>query len=282
MDYDEASAEAEKLGIKLVKGAEVEGGDKKNVILTQDIEAGSEITKDMEIIVTVSAGADTSELPNVVGKDESVAISTITKALPNANIILEYKSDSTHSEGEVISMSPEGGSQVTESVSVTLTICRDSSSLNAVVPNVEGYSESDAIDKINESGLSVGNISRINSNSVAKGYVITQTAEPGEEILKTSTIDIVVSLGRGAQTTTNNNTTSGGSTSGGNTYGGTTSSGGSTSSGTVNNSSSTPDTNEGGGTNVDDDVPALGSGEIGGTNSDSAPSETGSTETSAE
>ena len=111
MDYDEASAEAEKLGIKLVKGAEVEGGDKKNVILTQDIEAGSEITKDMEIIVTVSAGADTSELPNVVGKDESVAISTITKALPNANIILEYKSDSTHSEGEVISMSPEGGSQ---------------------------------------------------------------------------------------------------------------------------------------------------------------------------
>ncbi len=287
MDYDEASAEAEKLGIKLVKGAEVEGGDKKNVILTQDIEAGSEITKDMEIIVTVSAGADTSELPNVVGKDESVAISTITKALPNANIILEYKSDSTHSEGEVISMSPEGGSQVTESVSVTLTICRDSSSLNAVVPNVAGYSESDAIDKINESGLSVGNISRINSNSVAKGYVITQTAEPGEEILKTSTIDIVVSLGRGAQTTTNNNTTSGGSTSGGstsggNTYGGTTSSGGSTSSGTVNNSSSTPDTNEGGGTNVDDDVPALGSGEIGGTNSDNAPSETGSTETSAE
>ena len=184
-------------------------------------------------------------------------------------------------------MSPEGGSQVTESVSVTLTICRDSSSLNAVVPNVVGYSESDAIDKINESGLSVGNISRINSNSVAKGYVITQTAESGEEILKTSTIDIVVSLGRGAQTTTNNNTTSGGSTSGGSTSGGstsggTTNSGGSTSSGTVNNSSSTPDTNEGGGTNVDDDVPALGSGEIGGTNSDNAPSETGSTETSAE
>ena len=276
MDYDEASAEAEKLGIKLVKGAEVEGGDKKNVILTQDIEAGSEITKDMEIIVTVSAGADTSELPNVVGKDEGVAISTITKALPNANIILEYKSDSSYSEGEVISMSPEGGSQVTESVSVTLTICRDSSSLNAVVPNVVGYSESDAIDKINESGLSVGNISRINSNSVAKGYVITQTAEPGEEILKTSTIDIVVSLGRAAQTATSNNTTSGGSTSGG----GTTSSGGNTSSGTT--SSSTPDTNEGGGTNVDDDVPALGSGEIGGTTNDNVPTETGSTETSAE
>ena len=197
MTMTDAEEQASSLGIRLIEGAVVDSTEPADTILTQDVEEGTEITDNMEIMVTVSSGADMYELPNVVGEQESDAISKITSAL-NANIIIEYEYDETHQEGEVIKQSPEGNTMVSASSDVVLTICRDQDSINAVVPKVEGYTEEEAIEKIEASGLTVGNISRTTSTSVASGYVITQTAEPGEEILKNSPIDIVVSIGRPA------------------------------------------------------------------------------------
>ena len=223
-------------------------------------------------MVTVSSGANTYVLPNVVGDDENTAISKITSEL-NANIIIEYEYDEAHTEGTVIKQSPEGNSNVTESVDVTLTICRDQDNINAVVPNVTGLTESDAKSKITSSGLQVGNISYTTSSTVAKGYVITQTANPGEEILKSSTIDIVVSSGRPAAPAVNNNSGSNsnsGSTNTSNNSSTTNNTGNSGNSGNAaNNSNNASDNSTNTNTNsnnttpqgndVADDVPALGS-----------------------
>lgn len=251
MNYDEASEKADDLGITLVKGATVESTEDKDSILSQDIEEGTDITKGMEIIVTVSSGEETYSLPDVVGKSEADAISTITKALPNANIVLEYQSDDQYEDGTVMKQSPDGNSDVVASVEVVLTVCRDESSINAVVPNVVGLSEEDAKDKIVSSGLTVGNVSRTTSSTVSKGYVITQTATPGEEILKSSTIDIVVSSGRPAAVTSNSGNSSSSGSSG---------STQSTSGNTKNTNDSTPteDTSSSG-DNVEEDVPTIGS-----------------------
>ena len=281
MTMTEAEEEASKLGITLIEGAVVDSTEPADTILSQDVDEGTEITGNMEIMVTVSSGADMHNLPNVVGKQESEAISEITSAL-NANIIIEYEYDEAYQEGQVIKQSPEGNTPVSESSNVILTICRDQDSINAVVPKVVGHTEESARDKITSSGLAVGNVSYTSSSSVAKGYVITQTAEPGEEILKNSAIDIVVSTGRPAVQSSNSGSSSGGSTSGGSTT--TTTTGGSNSSG--NDTSSEPIGSDGGqttgnnqpadtssqtnnqtdtsaasgnSTDVGDDVPALGS-----------------------
>ncbi len=281
MTMTEAEEEASKLGITLIEGAVVDSTEPADTILSQDVDEGTEITGNMEIMVTVSSGADMYNLPNVVGKQESEAISEITSAL-NANIIIEYEYDEAYQEGQVIKQSPEGNTPVSESSDVILTICRDQDSINAVVPKVVGLTEESARDKITSSGLAVGNVSYTSSSSVAKGYVITQTAEPGEEILKNSAIDIVVSTGRPAVQSSNSGSSSGGSTSGGSTT--TTTTGGSNSSG--NDTSSEPIGSDGGqttgnnqpadtssqtnnqtdtsaasgnSTDVGDDVPALGS-----------------------
>ena len=187
-------------------------------------------------------------MPNVVGEEESLAIAKITSSELNANIIIEYEYDESHPEGTVIKQSPEGDSQVTESVEVVLTICRDQDSLNAVVPNVVGLSETDAKNKITSSGLTVGNVSYTTSSSVAKGYVITQTANPGEEILKNSSIDIVVSSGRPAAPPTNNSSNTQNNNS--NTIGSNTNS---------NTNSGSNSTQEPAGTDNTDDVPVIGS-----------------------
>ena len=248
MTLTDAEADAEKLGITLVQGAVVDSIEPQDTILTQDIDEGVSITDKMEIIVTVSSGANVYSMPNVVGEEESLAIAKITGSELNANIIIEYEYDESHPEGTVIKQSPEGDSQVTESVEVVLTICRDQDSLNAVVPNVVGLSETDAKNKITSSGLTVGNVSYTTSSSVAKGYVITQTANPGEEILKNSSIDIVVSSGRPAAPPTNN--TSNTQNNNSNTIGSNTNS---------NTNSGSNSTQEPAGTDNTDDVPVIGS-----------------------
>ena len=282
MTMTEAEEKASELGITLIEGAVVDSVEPKDTILTQDVDEGTEITGKMEIMVTISSGADMYNLPNVVGKQESEAISEITSAL-NANIIIEYEYDETYQEGQVIKQSPEGDTPVSESTDVILTICRDQDSINAVVPKVVGLTEESAKNKITSSGLTVGNVSYTSSSSVAKGYVITQTAEPGQEILKNSAIDIVVSTGRPVQQSTSSSSSSGSSGSSGGTTSGnntSTSSGsdsnsttapiGSDGGSTTNNNQSTDtssqinnqtntSTSTGSSTDVGDDVPALGS-----------------------
>ena len=258
MTMTDAEEQASSLGIRLIEGAVVDSTEPADTILTQDVEEGTEITDNMEIMVTVSSGADMYELPNVVGEQESDAISKITSAL-NANIIIEYEYDETHQEGEVIKQSPEGNTMVSASSDVVLTICRDQDSINAVVPKVEGYTEEEAIEKIEASGLTVGNISRTTSTSVASGYVITQTAEPGEEILKNSPIDIVVSIGRPAPQPVDNtpDTTAEDDTEPAPIGSDTTTDTGTTDQGTTQTQPNTDNT--GTSTDVADDVPALGS-----------------------
>ena len=258
MTMTDAEEQASSLGIRLIEGAVVDSTEPADTILTQDVEEGTEITDNMEIMVTVSSGADMYELPNVVGEQESDAISKITSAL-NANIIIEYEYDETHQEGEVIKQSPEGNTMVSASSDVVLTICRDQDSINAVVPKVEGYTEEEAIEKIEASGLTVGNISRTTSTSVASGYVITQTAEPGEEILKNSPIDIVVSIGRPAPQPVDNtpDTTAEDDTEPAPIGSDTTTDTGTTDQGATQTQPNTDNT--GTSTDVADDVPALGS-----------------------
>lgn len=258
MTMTDAEEQASSLGIRLIEGAVVDSTEPADTILTQDVEEGTEITDNMEIMVTVSSGADMYELPNVVGEQESDAISKITSAL-NANIIIEYEYDETHQEGEVIRQSPEGKTMVSASSDVVLTICRDQDSINAVVPKVEGYTEEEAIEKIEASGLTVGNISRTTSTSVASGYVITQTAEPGEEILKNSPIDIVVSIGRPAPQPVDNtpDTTTEDDTEPAPIGSDTTTDTGTTDQGATQTQPNTDNT--GTSTDVADDVPALGS-----------------------
>ena len=261
MTMTDAEEQASSLGIRLIEGAVVDSTEPADTILTQDVEEGTEITDNMEIMVTVSSGADMYELPNVVGEQESDAISKITSAL-NANIIIEYEYDETHQEGEVIKQSPEGNTMVSASSDVVLTICRDQDSINAVVPKVEGYTEEEAIEKIEASGLTVGNISRTTSTSVASGYVITQTAEPGEEILKNSPIDIVVSIGRPAPQPVDNtpDTTAEDDTEPAPIGSDTTTDTGTTDQGATQTQPNTDNTdNTGTSTDVADDVPALGS-----------------------
>ena len=87
-------------------------------------------------------------------------------------------------------MSPEAGSQVSKTTTITLTISMGAETID--VPNVTGMSESNARSALQEAGFQVSSSTQ-ESSTVEKGVVISYS--PSGKADKGSTISIVVSSG---------------------------------------------------------------------------------------
>ncbi len=68
-----------------------------------------------------------------------------------------------------------------------------------MVPDVQGDTENSAVQSLTAVGLTVGNISYLESSTVPEGKVITQTLTPNSEVPSGSVVNLVVSSGAPAQ-----------------------------------------------------------------------------------
>ena len=162
-------------------------------IMSQDPAPGDEVAAHTTIKVVLSSGeeAETTKVPNVVGKSESEAEELIQKA----NLIVVH-GDAQYSddveEGDVISSDPTAGTEVDEGTEVTIVVSLGSQP--ATVPNLRGKTASAAESALANAGLS-GSSSEDYSDSVPEGQVISQSIDPGEKVDKGTTVSYVVSLG---------------------------------------------------------------------------------------
>ena len=162
-------------------------------IMSQDPAPGDEVAAHTTIKVVLSSGeeAETTKVPNVVGKSESEAEELIQKA----NLIVVH-GDAQYSddveEGDVISSDPTPGTEVDEGTEVTIVVSLGSQP--ATVPNLRGKTASAAESALANAGLS-GSSSEDYSDSVPEGQVISQSIDPGEKVDKGTTVSYVVSLG---------------------------------------------------------------------------------------
>lgn len=79
-------------------------------IISQDLEPGSTVEKGSKINVVVSKGRELVVLPDVIGSDYEEA----EKILTEAGFVckkIEKNNDGTHTDGEVVSLTPEAGGQ---------------------------------------------------------------------------------------------------------------------------------------------------------------------------
>ncbi len=80
----------------------------------------------------------------------------------------------------------------------TISACNDDDKTASVtVPNVVGQSRAAAMSAITGAGLTVGSISQAASPSVASGDVVSETPAAGANVAGASSVDLVVSTGRG-------------------------------------------------------------------------------------
>ncbi len=196
MTYQQAEQEAEKLGFKLQKeGEDYNSYYDKDYVFWQAIQPEAMVAPNTKIGVKVSLGLTSQTMPDVKNFSENDAKQEIIRLVgttPN----IKYEEDGEVKAGHVISQTPSKGDKIDANTNITLVVSKGGeNSDTVVVPDVQNTSEREAVKSLKAVGLTVGNISYIESETVAKGNVITQTLSANEEVPSGSVVNLVVSSG---------------------------------------------------------------------------------------
>ena len=160
------------------------------VVISTDPAGGTDVPEGTTVTVTVSLGKKTT-VPPVVGETRENAEAAILEANLVADVVLEYSM--TVPAGVVISTDPEGGTDVPEGTTVTVTVSNGPAP--TTVPDVVGLLEFNAGLALEAAALVVGNVVHEYNDTVPLGQVISQNPEAGLEVLSGSAVDLVVSRG---------------------------------------------------------------------------------------
>lgn len=199
MTYEEAEREAEKLGLKLVKeGEDYSSYYDAGQIFWQNVDPETMVANNTKIGVKVSIGLQEREMPDVLNKSEKDAKEAIIKLVGTSPDIV-YEESEDVKPGHVISQDPAKGAKIDAHTHITLTVCKPEEGGEVVVPDVQGDTESGAVQSLEAVGLKVGNISYLESSTVPEGKVITQTLTPDSKVPSGSIVNLVISKGAPAQ-----------------------------------------------------------------------------------
>ncbi len=164
----------------------------EGLAVSQDAEAGSEVKKNTTVTVKFSSGKGAITIPSVVGYDEASAINTLTDA--GFKYVRNYDYSDSVETGKVISQSPEGNTAGKSGDTITIMVSQGKEQKK--VPSIVGKTQADAESAITAAGLVVGDITEVNSDTVAAGSVIEQDPATGTNVDSGSPVNFVISLGK--------------------------------------------------------------------------------------
>jgi serine/threonine-protein kinase len=147
------------------------------------------VDKGSLVVLQVSSGPGTVQVPLVVGLKESTA----TKALNRRGLNVDTSSQhsATVPKGEVISSSPPDGTTVEKGSRVDLVI--SSGPIQVQVPDVTNQDTASAHSELRNAGLTYTD-NQVNA-SQPKGTVIAQTPTSGTKVDKGSIVTLTISKG---------------------------------------------------------------------------------------
>lgn len=159
-------------------------------VISQSPAAGTNnVDASTAVIITVSTGPTTVAVPDVSGKPQAVAQSTIEAAGLVADI--QSVASTTVAPGSVAQQIPAAGATVAVGSTVTLYI-----STGVTVPNVVGMTQDAAKATLTAAGLS-GTVTIVQQNSTAdSGTVLAQDPAAGSQAAATAAITLTVSNGK--------------------------------------------------------------------------------------
>jgi serine/threonine-protein kinase len=109
---------------------------------------------------------------------------------------IEQQESSEEQAGTVLEQSPNGGEQAKRGSSVTLVVGSGPAAPQTVaVPEVVNMGYADAEATLAQSGLMVGNVEQLPSNTVAEGVVFAQGYDAGVQVEPGTAVNLEVSSG---------------------------------------------------------------------------------------
>ncbi len=193
--YSEAKEELNSmnLGIKLGETRSSDEYDPGQII-SQSVEAGTEVEANTTIVVDICGDGSQSEVPDLEGKSRTQAENALTSLGLSVDFIEEFSD--TVDEGYVISTSPKAGSKVEKGGIVQVVVSKGSKEDAMVeVPTLTNRDESTAKQLLSSAGLASGSVTQEFSSSVESGKIISQNPTAGTKVEKGTKVSYVVSKG---------------------------------------------------------------------------------------
>lgn len=198
MSVEDAQKAVDRLKLDLTVFAfETKQSDEKDgTILDQDVKAGDTVKRGSQINVVIAGKGDsTSEMvkvPSVIGKTKSSAKSTLESA--GFSVTFEYGDYNDSVAADVVTaQSPSAKNKAAKGSTVTVTLSPGQKPIT--VPNVVGYSQSQAESALAGAGLKYTYADSQYSDTVSAGNVISQT-KSGETVAAGTTITLTLSKGK--------------------------------------------------------------------------------------
>src|SRR5258707_1068666 len=161
-------------------------------VISQDPASGSSLAEGSPVALIISSGPPMVAVPNVAGLTQAAAGTAITEAKLTLGNVTQQNSN-TVAIGNVISQDPTSGRSAAEGSPVALVI--SSGPPKVAVPNVVGLTQAAATTAITEAKLTLGDVTELNSNTVATGNVISQGPAGGSSAAEGSPVTLVISSG---------------------------------------------------------------------------------------
>ena len=169
-------------------------------VMDQNFKKDEMVDINEEIILTVSAGAEAKEVPNVEGYEDSQAVTILTEA--GFQVVHAYAFDEEIEKDYVISQSPKGGEQAPEGSEIVITVSNGSEVKQVAVPNLNNLSEAKAINSLNAVKLTAGNTTHSYHDTIPAGNIISQNPVSGTMVDEGTAVDYVISDGPEPKATT--------------------------------------------------------------------------------
>jgi len=189
LSQDEAENELEEAGFKASIETEPSPDVEKGLVISTSPAGGEMARRGSTVTVTVSSGVDKVKVPALVGMTLNAARQQL-KAVG-----LEFSSSQETSDrpkGEVLTQSPDAGTEVDPGSSVTLTVSAGPDESQVSVPNVVGLTQSDAESQLRTAGLVASVQTQSTSIQPQDGRVINQSPSPSTKVAEGSTVVITV------------------------------------------------------------------------------------------
>ena len=182
MTVDAATSEANRLGIGVRSiGTEASEQYEQGLVVSQNPASGATVDQGTTIEVTTSSGKPSVTVPTgLIG----LSLDEVRSRLSELKLQTREEQDFSDSVdiGNVIRLEPNEGSAVAEGDIITVFVSKGSDTSSYVeVPNVLGYSKSDAMAMLTNIGLGY-NIQEGQNYDFGDGQVFGQDTTPGEKV----------------------------------------------------------------------------------------------------
>jgi serine/threonine-protein kinase len=147
----------------------------------------------IEVILTVSSGTATVEMPDLYNVEYRVA-ETRLKSLGLSVADPEWTTSDTIAEGYIVSTYPVAGEICYPNDTIRITVSSGPLLNNTMVPNLIGKTVQEATALLDSLNLTLGDINSA-ASAQAAGTIIQQSREANEEVLERTKINLTISDG---------------------------------------------------------------------------------------